>query len=425
VNNGQTARISVVLADMAMETHGGVADSIANLANRLRQYGVCPIVLLHNPVSNDHPYVRFMRKQGVPVWAVSEAQAYVAVRVFQFLAFCLWPVAIIDAWLRRKTLAASRQSVWGVLRRVGYWGVRAIFCYRLCSARVIHRAGLVHFFKPDMWPALQWMKLMRLKTLYTEETDPLKETLYYYAGLRGHKSCLDKVTAVSSASAHGIQSILGEPGKIPVIPNMVDLAFPPSEPLSQYVPVAEHCAMIGLIARLSPEKDVDTFLQACQRVLVRIPRAQFVIAGDGPERSRLTDLSRRLGIEEAVTFAGAFAKEDLPEIMAELDIVALSSMYEGLPVALLEAMAFGKPVVATAVGGVPEVVEDGVTGFLVPPHSPDALADALCHLIGDTELRLRMGFAGRKRYQDHFTPEAVVPQYVEVYRSLLHGTADQ
>lgn len=425
MNNGHTLQFSIVLADMSMEPHGGIADTIANLATRLKLYGVSPIVLLHNPVRNGHPYVNFMRRQGVAVWCVSETQASLAIRVFRFVAFCLLPVALLDALLRRKTLVASRRSLWGVLRRVGYWGLRAIFYSRLGIARRVDGAQLVHFFKPDMWPALRWMRLLRFKTLYTEETDPLKETPNYYMGLRKQKFYIDRVTAVSCASARGIQAMLNEPGSVPVIPNMVDLPFMLSKPLSDHAPAAKHYCTVGLIARLSPQKDVNTFLQACPKILAHFPEVQFVIHGDGPDRDLLTNLSRQLGIEEAVRFAGAFSKENLPKIMTSLDIVALSSVYEGFPITLLEAMAFAKPVVATAVSGVPEVVVDGVTGLLVPPRSPNLMAEAICCLIADEQLRLRMGQTGYNRYREKFTPETVVPQYVEIYRSLVREVSDQ
>lgn len=424
MNNSQKAGISVVLADMAMETHGGVADTIANLANNLRYYSVSPIVILHNPVPDDHPYVRFMRKQGVMVWAVSERQSAFGVAIFHLLAFLLWPLVIMDAMLRRKPLAASRQSIWGVLRRVGYGGLRAVFYLRLARARTVHRSKVVHFFKPDMWPALWLMKLFSFKTLYTEGTDPLKETPYYYAGLCRHKVYIDGVTAVSGASAHGIQAMLGESYYARVIPNMVDIESLPPGARLVHTHTRRDCCTVGLIGRLSPQKDIGTFLQACQRVLVQFPNVHCEIHGDGPERERLTGLCNRLGIEHAVRFTGAFAKERLPEILAGLDIVVLSSVYEGFGISLLEAMAYSIPVAATSVGGVPEVVEDDVTGLLVSPQSPELLADAICRLIAEPDLRRRMGEAGRRRYEEHFAPESVVPQYVEIYHALVHGASN-
>jgi glycosyltransferase involved in cell wall biosynthesis len=415
-------RLTVLLVDMAMETYGGVADAIATLASKLLRYDVAPVVLLHNPVSNSHPYVRYMRQHDVRVWAVSEGQKGAAVALFRLIAYALLPLALIDALLRRKSLAASRQSVWSLLRRVGYWGLRIRFLWLVVVARIFFDAGVVHFFKPDAWPVLQWIRFLRFQTLYTEETDPLLETPYYYAGLHKHRACLDGITAVSAVSAYGIQSVLGLSVAVPVIPNMVDLDIDLSAlPLSSGRTGAAACT-IALIGRLSPQKSIDTFLVACRQVLMRFPDVRCLIHGDGPERKRLEELCTHLNIADRVRFAGAFSKVELSEVMATLDIFVLSSIYEGLPVSILEAMAYAKPVVSTQVGGVVEVVDDGVTGLLVPAQDPARLAEAICRLIGDPCLRHRMGEAGRKRYEAHFTPAVVLPQYVAMYHALASGT---
>jgi glycosyltransferase involved in cell wall biosynthesis len=124
-----------------------------------------------------------------------------------------------------------------------------------------------------------------------------------------------------------------------------------------------------------------------------------------------------LGLADVVTFAGI--RSDVPQILAALDVFVLPSLWEGMPNAILEAMAAGLPVVATAVGGTPEVVADGKTGLLVPSHNPAAMAEAMERLLRSPDLRHRMGQAGREQVLQHFTVERMVAQTQKLYQQLL------
>ena len=142
-----------------------------------------------------------------------------------------------------------------------------------------------------------------------------------------------------------------------------------------------------------------------------------MIVGDGPERARLEAEIRRLGLEGAVVLAGD--RDDVAAMLARADVFVLSSTSEGLPLSILEAMAAGLPVVASSVGGVPEAVEDGETGLLVPPRDPVRLAAALERLLVDPALRRRLGSNGRERVRQHFGLEAFQQAHVAVYRREL------
>jgi glycosyltransferase involved in cell wall biosynthesis len=141
--------------------------------------------------------------------------------------------------------------------------------------------------------------------------------------------------------------------------------------------------LIGLVARLVPIKGLHDFLTAASCVVASVPNAWFVLVGDGEMRQELEDHARALGLMERIRFLGY--RQDLARIYADLDIVTLSSLNEGLPVSLIEAMSSGCVVVSTAVGGVPDLIEDKQTGFLVPPHNPAALAYTLEHVIASPE----------------------------------------
>jgi glycosyltransferase involved in cell wall biosynthesis len=177
--------------------------------------------------------------------------------------------------------------------------------------------------------------------------------------------------------------------------------------------------LVGIVARLVPVKDHVTFLAAAARVLGSGVRAHFLIVGDGDLRSDLELAAQRLGIAPHVSFLGW--RHDLPSVYRALDIVALSSLNEGLPVAVIEAMASARPVVATDVGSVSDLVVAGKTGYVVPPRSPDELADAICALAAAPDRRAAMGLAARARAYPKYDISRLTADIDALYQRLLRG----
>lgn len=171
------------------------------------------------------------------------------------------------------------------------------------------------------------------------------------------------------------------------------------------------------VARLSAEKDLETMLQAAKIVAERQPTFRLVIVGDGPERANLHATARRLGLDQVVSFLGE--RNDVAELLAQAAFFVCSSRTEGISLTLLEAMATELPVIATEVGGNPEVVVDQSTGMLVPPRDPRALADAILTLISDPQSWDRFGKAGRQRVENHFGIRSMVQQYEAIYSEHL------
>lgn len=159
--------------------------------------------------------------------------------------------------------------------------------------------------------------------------------------------------------------------------------------------------VVGIVAALRPEKDHETFLRAAALVAEADTRARFLVVGDGPPRPALEALAQQLGIGDRVLFTGA--RNDVAALLAAMDVFVLSSYSDCFPMALLEAMAAARPAVCTAVGGVAEMLEDGVTGYLVPPKDPAALAQRLSELLGDDGARRGFGAAARARVEAEFT----------------------
>jgi glycosyltransferase involved in cell wall biosynthesis len=172
-------------------------------------------------------------------------------------------------------------------------------------------------------------------------------------------------------------------------------------------------SIVLTVARLDEVKGHRFLLEAARLV----PEATFVLAGEGPERAALEAQALGLGVADHVCFMGHQA--DVPSLLASCDVVVLPSLAESSSLTLLEAMAARKPVIATRVGGIPEIVEDGQTGLLVPPSDPPALAAAIRSLLVDPDRAERLASAGRARVQRDFTLEAMVRGVAAVYDEVL------
>ncbi len=197
-------------------------------------------------------------------------------------------------------------------------------------------------------------------------------------------------------------------GRMTVIRNGVD----PDPFLRDYKATGTRPTIV-MIGRLVPPKDPLCLVDAVRR----LPEARLVFLGDGPLRTRIEAAARRGGVDARVSLLGS--RPDVAAVLRTCDIFALPSRWEGLPFAVIEAMMAGLPVVATRVGGLPELVEHGVTGFLVPAGDAGALEEALRALVTDETLRRRMGAAGRQRALREFTADRMVRETLALYASLI------
>jgi len=179
--------------------------------------------------------------------------------------------------------------------------------------------------------------------------------------------------------------------------------------------IEEGSRLVGVIARLEKVKGCRYFLSAARIVAGKIPEARFLVAGEGSLKSDLMKLAAKYGISGKVNFAGW--SEYTPEIISLLDILAIPSLNEAVGRVILEAGALSKPVVATAVGGIPEIVEDGVTGILVPPKDAEKMASAIIELLRDEGKRIEMGRASRRRVRRHYSKDLMLSQLQNIYLS--------
>lgn len=227
---------------------------------------------------------------------------------------------------------------------------------------------------------------------------------------------IDKYLAVSQDIAQRLQHTFGiPPQKIHVVHNAIPLAHFNHHAAHGLRNILAPSAkpIVFTPARLDKQKGLPYLLEAAAMV----PEAVFVLAGDGPERQALEAQVHQLGISDRVVFLGY--RQDIPDLLACCDVFVLPSLYEGLPLSVLEAMAAGKPVIATAIGGTDEAVVHGETGLLVPAAAAAAIAGAIRALLADPVLAQRLAAAGKARVQQQFSMETMVQRVTNVYDQLL------
>jgi glycosyltransferase involved in cell wall biosynthesis len=215
------------------------------------------------------------------------------------------------------------------------------------------------------------------------------------------------------------------PERVSVIPSAVDLADCdlPHDPeaVRRELGIADEALVVAVAARISVEKGYRDLLEAAPTVLREHPRAVFLLLGTGPLEDEVRAAAKQRGLERAVVFAGF--REDVCRVFSACDLVALPSHAEGTPASLLEAQALSRPVVATRVGGIPDIVREGETALLVEPGDPAALAAALSSLLADADRRRAMGEAGRALVEAEFTVERMAAKTLAAYQSALEAPA--
>jgi glycosyltransferase involved in cell wall biosynthesis len=234
----------------------------------------------------------------------------------------------------------------------------------------------------------------------------------------------DRLLTVSAQVRRELLELgIGTPEQLVVVPLGLDLdpflavgAAGDGE-LRRALGIEPAAPVVAVVARLVPIKAHEVFFGAAAIVSARRRDVRFPVVGDGERRAELEALVTRLGLAGSVRFLGW--RGDLPAIYREADVVVLTSRNEGSPVSLIEAMAAGRPVVATRVGGVPDLVEDGVNGCLVDPDRPAAVAEAVLALLDDPDRRHALGQAGRKRVHPAFSAERLLRDVDALYAALL------
>lgn len=235
------------------------------------------------------------------------------------------------------------------------------------------------------------------------------------------KAYFDKVIAVS----YDIRSLLDKyysSEKLVTIHNALDPVNvkPVRNPneIRREFSIAENAPIIGVTGRMVPVKAYDTFLSMAKEILQTRSDSKFILAGDGPLTGELMELTSKLGIGESVIFTGF--RDDIIDIMNAFDIFVISSLHEGIPMALLEAMSLRKAVVSTAVGGINEVLADRVSGLLVKSRDPAELAGACLRVLGDKNLKSSLESGARQRIDEEFSMGNLKAKVLNLYKEAVN-----
>lgn len=281
---------------------------------------------------------------------------------------------------------------------------------------LVRREGydIVHFHTKRAHALCFWLGRRRFlpRTVVTRRMDYPLARSWYNRYLYSRKT--DGVVAISRKIAEVLVQAGVAREKIRVIYSGVDARKFGASPFRHW---NDRAPVVGTVAALFQRKGHRFLLEAAARLNQGGMRAEYLFAGEGPERNALQRQAIELGLGSQVSFEGFVS--DIAGFLARIDIFALPSLYEGLGVAVLEAMAAGKPIVASEVGGIPELIDHGATGLLVPAGEPEALAKALAGLVREPERAERLGAAARKKVAEEFSIEQMARKNEAFYYELL------
>lgn len=294
--------------------------------------------------------------------------------------------------------------------------------------RVVRLRRALKAFAPDvlqtvLWSANVYGRLaavgLGIPLVVTAERNVIARPRWQIAVERGLDPVTDLYLVNSSAVTENLVEREGLPaGKVRVIHNGIDLARLPPFELERTAAraragLAPGRRLVAQVGRLAPQKDYPTFLAAAARVARSVADVDFLVIGEGSLRADLEALAQSLGLGERVRFLGL--RHDVPALLGGVEVLALTSVYEGLPNVVIEAMAAGAVAVATDVGGAGELVVPGETGTLVPPRDPEAVASAVLEYLADDGRRRQCAAAARRRIEAGFSVEAMVRATAAVY----------
>lgn len=338
-------------------------------------------------------------------------------------------VAVCPLWPLMALEADYQETGWPIIRTHKKAHLDISVIWRLAQEMKAFRPHIVHtmLFTGNLWGRLSAVLARPQVVISTQMSVMPKAKRQPYAALvnRVLAGVTDVITFDSMRGQRecGLARIMKRPF-LKVIHNGADLQLFEASRFQAGIPelrkslgIDDNCSILGNIARMTEQKGQEVLLQAVNLLIRKGQNLKVVLVGGGPKRRELENLADTLGIRDHVFFLGP--RHDLPELLSLFDIFVLSSHWESLPVIVLEAMAMERPVVATNVAGVSEMVVHGETGLLVEANDPQALAENIMKLINHPNLAKQMGKAGRKRVERKFNVERMVAETTALYDDLL------
>ena len=280
------------------------------------------------------------------------------------------------------------------------------------SSHILHS----HKFGANVWGAI-FGRIARVPVVVAHEHGSERDRFHYAVDRLLINRGADAFIAVSEAErAHMIEVKGLDPDKVRLIRNGIDKLPQAATDLRRDLGLPPGGPVIGTLAVLRPEKALEVLIEASALLAPRFPGLRVLIAGSGPEENRLRSLISELQLEETVLLIGF--RTDIADVLAALDVAVFSSDREAMPLAVIEAMAAGKAIVATHIEGVRELLREGKEGLLVPPRDPTALAQAVARLLDDAELRKRLGSRAQERQRRELDIQTTVEAFEQLYDEL-------
>ena len=246
-----------------------------------------------------------------------------------------------------------------------------------------------------------------------------------YGKARGLLVVLERIAARFSTKlicvskndmVQGLENRIAPKEKLHVIHNGIKIeSFPEKGILRREIGAGEEEIVFGFVGRLAPPKNPQLFLKAAEKVLGIAPNSKFVLIGDGPFYEECLRWVRSQGLTKSIFLLGF--RSDVRLLLQDFDVFVLPSRWEGLPLTVIEAMFAGKPVIATDVGGVSELVENGKTGFLIPSENLEELVEKISFFLSHPDEIQKMGFEGKKKAEEAFTLKRMIENYSSIYES--------
>jgi glycosyltransferase involved in cell wall biosynthesis len=425
-------KICMILHDP--QEFGGLEEYAATLAIGLKEQGQQVSVLSTTWVPRVNQYVRRLLANGVkyvqvPKWLSRPASHWETKQgILKAILWLLSPLIFLLAvgllFIKRASWRQAWTSAHGWLQGkmqslITPNGYKPLSLLLLTWWRLIWRPDLLHIqgYTSGLLFAIEWAHKNKIPVVYEEHQTP-DARFNWWQGFEQSINKSTRVIAVSEKSAEGLREVCGVTRPIvvrnPLLPDPLVSGWHRDGK-------RDHVLHVTTVARLVEAKGLEYLLETIAKVRLTHPDVKFKVFGDGPLRQDLLDRAVSLGLDGEAIFVGPFnGREELSRIMAETDIFVMSSILEGQPLGVVEAMAYGCPIVTTSVGGIPELIHDGVNGLLCPPRDPDCLAEKIRTLVEDPALRERLGRAARKSYeQGPFQPAAVSEHFISVYQDAL------
>lgn len=429
-------KICMILYDP--QDFGGLEEYAVTLAIGLQERGQQVSVLSTNWVSAENQYVSRLRENNIrvvqaPKWlSLAASHGPTKQRIVNILLWLFLPLILCLAFglfvLRRKTWRQSLISAHGWLRGQLFTRFFAQDRYKPLTRLLLNwwsfrwHPDLLHIqgYTSNLLFVIDWADQNHIPVVYEEHQTPDAQFEWW----KEFKHSINKakiVVAVSEKSAEALKTVCGVTRPVvvrnPLLPDPMLTGWKKDK----RQPDQPGRFTMTTVARLFVTKGLRYLVSAIPLVKEKYPNVEFKVYGDGPLRHELLDYAGQLDLDGEAIFVGPFtSREELSRIMANTDIFVMSSILEGQPLGVVEAMAYGCPIVTTSVGGIPELIKNNVNGLLCEPADPECLARQICKLLDDPELRDRLGSAARRSYeQGPYQPAAVCEHFISIYKDVL------